>query len=314
MAEMKEEKRIIAIPFAYIEGMNSGANMRKETAFDYYLQNICVAAASAKHCNPRYTVALVTNLKEESIPSQYTETLRRHHVQFIERPYDRFLFPLDYRWALAFYKLCALSYLTEMDFDKICYLDADVYVQGSLDDAWKVCTDHLVLYDIAHGKRSVNKELSDEIKAFLHCEDTDGYKHFGGEFFMANEDDAKRFVAEAQEVYRRMIETGFRTMKGDEFILCIVGKKMDDRISDAGSYTFRFWTGWKYRLVHDIYRKDPVAILHLPDEKVYGLPYLYRRYIKKGKIPENRVVWKKCRLNGLTAKDRLRMLRASLKK
>lgn len=305
-------RNIIAVPFAFDEKMNTGANIQKETAFKAYLQGICVAAASAKAHNPQCTVAVITNLSEDMIPKEYREALRLHGVEIIIKPYDRFRFPADYKWSLAFYKICALSYLIETNYDNICYFDADVFVQGSLDNAWKDSSNNLLLFDTKHGKKPVEDPFAKEIKDFLKVDNTDGFKHYGGEFFMANNADAKQFVAYAQDVYKRMIDSGFRTVRGDEFILCLAGKQMEERIQYAGDYIRRYWTSYNYRMINDTYKT--VAILHLPDEKMFGLPYLYEKYIKSGQMPEASVVWKKCRLTGIPFGDKLRKLRTDLMK
>lgn len=308
------EKNIIAVPFAYEDGMNTSVNIDPASALNIYLQNLCVATASAKRHNPGCTVALVTNISEEDLPSEYKNVLKQHGVEIIVKPFDRFRFPADYRWSLAFYKLCALSYLSEAGYDKICYLDSDVYVQGSLDGAWKECDDALLLFDIKHGREKMNEDFGIEVKDLLKLENPAQFTHYGGEFFMASAENAKRFAHIAEEVYDKMVKNQFRTSKGDEFILCVAAEKTDQKIKNAGSFVRRFWTGWNFRMVNDSYRVNPVAVLHLPEEKNEGLPVIYRKYIKNGNIPDNETVWKICRLNGLPLKDKLRKIKASLSK
>lgn len=305
-------KNIIAIPFAFEKDMNTGVNVSQSNALGCYLQSVCVAAASAKYHNPECTVAVVTNLEKNDFPSGYREVLSKHNVEIMERPFDRFRFPSGYRWSLAFYKLCALSYLSEMGFDNICYLDADVFVQGSLDEAWKECSGRLLLFDIKHGSGEIAPEFMEEIKAFLKTEKPENPVHYGGEFFLGDKSSVKCFLELANEVFEKMINESFVTNRGDEFILCIAAMRMTDRIKSTSKYIRRFWTSWHFRMISHAYHIDPVAILHLPDEKNDGLLTLYRNYIVKGAIPENSIVWKKCHLKSLSFKNRVWKLRASL--
>ena len=307
-----KSKSVIAIPFAYEKDMNTGVNVSKSNALGFYLKSVCVAAASAKYHNPDCTVAVVTNLKKSDFPSENSDVLKKHGVEIIERPFDRFRFPSGYRWALAFYKLCALSYLSEMDFDNICYLDADVYVQGSLNDAWEECSGRLLLFDIKHGSGEIAPEFLNEIKAFLKTDEPDNPVHYGGEFFLGDKAGVRRFLEIANEVYEKMIEESFVTNRGDEFILCVSAMRMTDGIKSTSKYIRRFWTSWHFRMISPAYHIDPVAVLHLPDEKNDGLLRLYQRYIVRGAIPENRIVWRICHLKSLSFKNRRWKLRASI--
>ena len=298
-----KEKRIIAIPFAYEEGMNTGVNTSAKNAAEEYLQCACVAAASAKHHNPDCTVALVTNISSEML-APYSDVLKLHGVEIIEAPFDRYRFDKDYRWALAFYKLCALEYIAELGYDKLCYFDSDVYVQGSLDRAWEECEGSILLLNFLNRNGKGYHIMCDELTAFTGSTEPMRITFYGGEFFMADAETARRFTEEAHAIFDKMIADGFKTTKGDEFILNLAAERMKDRVKSARAYIFRFWTGPGYRLVPDSYRVDPVAVLHMPDEKNHGLPILYRKYIVKGELPENSRVWKVCRLNGITLKDR----------
>lgn len=66
-------------------------------------------------------------------------------------PYDEFCFPAEYTWSLAFYKLCVLKHLCAEGFEKLIYLDTDVYIQGNLESIWREVEQKILLYDINHG-------------------------------------------------------------------------------------------------------------------------------------------------------------------
>ena len=38
-----------------------------------------------------------------------------------------------------------------MKYESICYMDTDVYIQGSFDAIWTECRQNIMLYDINHG-------------------------------------------------------------------------------------------------------------------------------------------------------------------
>ena len=77
-----------------------------------------------------------------------------------------------------------MKHLCECDYDTICYMDADVYIQGGFDAIWKECEENILLYDINHGLNTKDYiELCDEVEKF-----NGGYgliTHYGGEFFTA---------------------------------------------------------------------------------------------------------------------------------
>lgn len=313
-SETSSEKRIIAIPFAFEDGVNSGANLNKSEALGIYTKNMCVAAISAKHCNPDCTVAIVTNICEEKLDSEYLDVLRRNDIELIVRPFDKFCFSKDYPWSLAFYKICALNYLTEAGYDKICYLDADTYTQGSINKAWKECEDGLILFKLRKIDRENNEVFYNELQAFYGEKTEKTYYHYGGEFFLANNDDAKQFLKLAQNIYQKMIDDGFITKKGDEFIVSLTANETTIPIKHAGKYIHRYWTSLRDRNVPDNYRNNPVAILHLPAEKEVGLIQLYNKFFKKGVIPERELVWKICSLDGLSPRNRMIKLYLAVKR
>lgn len=297
--------RIIAFPFAFQANMNSGVNIRKEKALETYLKNICVAAISAKHYNPDCFVAFVTSLDSKDIPDFTTQLLQGHGVEIIHIPFDRFCFEPDYPWSLAFYKLCALSHLIEKGFDSICYLDADVFIQGSFDPIWKECRQNLLLYDINHGLQTENyRQICSEFAAFSGWKEPEYITHYGGEFFCADLPRAREFHAIAEKIYKEMLSQHFRTTKGDEFIVSLSANAMKGSVKNAGAYIFRFWSGVRFHLVSTCYLYNAVTVLHLPAEKERGMTRLYNRFISKGRFPANETVWRVCRLSRQPILDR----------
>ena len=165
---------------------------------EVYLKNASVALISAKQYNPECEVALATNMARENIPDEFLRIFDDWKIKILEIPFDDFRFPGNYTWALAFYKLCALKKLTDMEYDSICYLDTDVYIQGDFDAIWAECKQNIMLYDINHGLNTRDYVLLlDEIE---HYTGRRNYvTHYGGEFFAASSENAKSFVDRCEE-------------------------------------------------------------------------------------------------------------------
>ena len=298
------KQNLICVPFAFKEDANSGVNVKGDK-YNVYLKNACVALCSAKYYNPECEVALVTNISSHRIAKEYTDVLNKFGVSIIEIPFDSFVFPGNYLWSLAFYKLCVLKHLSERDYANICYMDTDVYVQSNMDCLWQECEQNIMLYDINHGLQVEDYNII--------CEEFETYfgsknylTHFGGEFFAANSENAKSIVISLESVYNNMIKNNILTTKGDEFILSIAADTMRESVKNAGAYIYRFWTSPGFRLVSTSFEYNPIMILHLPNEKNKGIIKLYHSFIRKGKIPSNNTVWRKCRLNSFCLLDRIK--------
>lgn len=301
---MNCSKNIICVPFAFKEGANTGVNIRGD-AYSVYLKNACVALGSARFNNPDCEVALATNIASNLIPKEYLDVLEKFQVSVLEIPFNNFVMPDNYLWSLAFYKLCVLKELSIRNYKNICYLDTDVYIQGSFDFLWDECEQNIMLYDINHGWQVKDyKIICEEFDKFIG--EKKSLTHYGGEFFAASLQGTKLFVSILENIYLRMIKNGFITTKGDEFLVSLSAESIKERVKNAGAYIYRFWTAPGFRLISTCYEYNPVMVLHLPNEKNRGMLKLYKRYIQKGKIPSKRKVWKICRLSSLGFFDRLK--------
>ena len=282
-------KNLIFIPFAFKTGVKTGANIhKKENGVDIYCKNLCVSLVSAKRQNPNDDVALVTNL---DIPKDYEAILSKNNIMTIKIPFDEFVFDKDYKWGLAFYKLCALSHIVrEYDYDNYAYMDADTYVQRSFENIWKECEYSILMYDINYGLH-----IKDYGRICAQLKDFDEKltypTQYGGEFFAANRKSATQFSEECMRVYKQMIERKFVTTMGDEFIATVAANNMKKDMKNAGAYIFRFWTG-SFRYISTCYEQNAIAILHVPDEKEGGMVKLYDKYIRKGKTVKREKVHK----------------------
>jgi len=289
---------IICIPFAFEQNKISRGhqiNKDNEAVISRYLEDACVACASAKHYNPNDRVLFVTNMEKAKIKASIRRCLEDHGVEIHTIPYSSFVFDDQYAWSLAFFKLCAFEYISTLEFDCCCYMDSDVFVKRSFDTIWEECAQHIMLYDTMHGLYNQgNASLWEEVQLF--CGERKLITHWGGEFFAANKENALIILDAMRRIYQRMITEGFVTKRGDEFILSLAADECKQLVKNAGAYVMRIWTTVKYRLVSNAYRHEDMVVLHMPIEKSLGLRKIYRKYVSKGKIPTNEKVYRLCHL------------------
>ncbi len=290
----------------------TGANIRdaekkRNLVKDVYLKNCSVALISAKWRNKNDDVAFVTNLIESEIPIKYRSLLKENDILIWHVPFQSFVFPSDFSWGLAFYKLCALKELVcekYEEYQNLCYLDSDVYISGSLDNIWQECNQHILLYDILHGLNDIN--YNHFLKDVCNLYDDKGIiTHYGGEFFASNMENAKKFISECEAIYRDIKEKNLKFSCGDEFITSLAADSLKTNIHNAGAYCGRYWTGSYYRSFQAY--KDGV-IWHVPAEKQRGMLKLYSRYISKGKIPPNENVARILHLNHQGTVDKIKKI------
>lgn len=297
---------LICIPYAYDKNKNSGVNLSKNcNTIGIYLKNAAVALFSAKHFNPDCAIAFATNLTRQELPSEFLELVDKWQILVFEIPFDDYVFSGDYPWSLAYYKLCVLQKISNMEYQAICYCDTDVYVQGSFEAIWQECDQHIMLYDIDHGLHTPDYvSLCDEVAEYF-CRQK-FITHYGGEFFAATTENARAFSEMCKEIYTEMVKRNIVTRKGDEYILSIAADKMKVNIKNAGAYIYRFWTGRNFRLISTCYKYNRIPILHVPNEKESGMISLYNRYIKHGFIPNDQQVWKELRINRIPLIDKVK--------
>lgn len=244
--------------------------------------------SAKKNCKDETDVALVTNME---VPTSYKNVLEQAGVKVVRCEFDHFNFDGKYTWSLAFYKLCALKYASEkLDYDNYAFMDSDVYVQTDFSDIWKECQQKIMLYDICHGLQVDDYQIFlKEVSDFTGKESL-GVTHYGGEFFAANKENAKLFVAECMTIYQDIMEKHFQTSCGDEFITSLAAARMDGKVRNAGAYVYRYWTR-RFHLMSTNYEYNPVAVLHVPQEKDFGMLRIFDKYIVHGKLPSQKKVW-----------------------
>lgn len=311
-----EKRGLIIVPYAHKEGFKIGANVRNlDRAVDMYMKNCCVACASAQMNTCENTdVVFVSNIVP---PEPYKSILERIGIKIIRQEFDVFNFGGSYSWSLAFYKLCAIFHVIQcFDYDYYAYLDSDVYVQGDFENIWRECDSSVMMYDINHGLHVQNyRDLLAEIRSFEKLSSLNFNEfpvHYGGEFFAANKDSARRFVQECEKIYNKMTAISFVSHHGDEFITTLAAANMCG-VKNAGAYVCRFWTR-SFRLLSTCYEFNPVVVLHVPGEKEFGMIKVFRKYIVKGRLPQRSELHRILHLKNPSLRTRLIPLFRKLRK
>ena len=306
-----DKRKLIMIPYAEIDGYFTGTNMSgNDNRVDIYLKNCSVACISAiKNAGEDTDVMLVSNI---DIPDPYFRQVKKEGVIIQKCPFNCFDFGSKYTWSLAFYKLCAFYHISrECDYDYYCYLDADVYVQGSFKHIWQEAEQHIMLFDLGHGLNITQyTNVLIDFNKFLNKNLL--ITQYGGEFVATNRSDAILLSDVCLEIYHEMLDRNITTTQGDEFILSLAASKLKEKIKHAGAYIFRFHTG-QFRIVPMRYIFNPVSVLHIPYEKNYGFVKIYNYYARKFQLPKTEKVWRMLHLKHCSIRTVCSLIKTKVK-
>ena len=262
-----------------------------------YEKNILVALASAKRKNPEDEVALITtDMPGEPLAGE----LSRAGVKVLLHPFDTYVMPEDFRWKLAFYKLCALTWAASLpEYERILLLDSDTLTMEPYGDLWKEADEGLMLFPLGHTWSHPDRQPIRETYRILFPQEEDldptgrteplnDPIQYGGEFVCGRREQMTDFTEICLQLYQRILQAGDRIPKeiGDECILSIAAgiynRKL--RVRDACAYVYRYWTDAFYLVATNTFQ-NPVCIWHLPAEKDRGILYLYAYYRRHGDFP-----------------------------
>lgn len=277
--------------FAFKEDFQSSMQLTgnmDEEKLAIYMENIFVSLKSAALHNPQDDVMLVVNGK---VPERFREQFAEENIKIKEIPFDRFVMPKNFVWALAFFKLCALSYVAETEnYENFLLLDTDTLTVETYQEMWQECETGVILYPLGHSYHHHDRERIRADYERLY-EEPLNLVHYGGEYICGSRRAVGRFADECAAVYARMKEKDFQIddHTGDETILSIAAARTRTEIIAAVPYIYRYWTNAFY-LVSTNTLYNPVCIWHLPDEKEHAMRYFYRYYKKNGHFPNK----KKC--------------------
>ena len=286
-------KSLIFCAYADDESMKSGENIKKITdRKSLYLKNAVVALVSAKINNPLCDVGLVTNI----IPDDdYKSLLARHDIKIYYEKFDEFRFADDYKWGLAFYKLCALKKIMNYNYDRYLFLDADTYTQSNFDDLWEETDYNIMLHNHIHRLTIPDcKKYNEEVEKF--CGMTQPITNYSGGFIAGSDILLSRFMKTCCEIFDEMIEKNFYTSFGDEFILRLAAERMKENIKEANAYIETFWTSYSFYLTTTRYKYNAISIFHLPNEKNSGLKKVFKYIKNKEKLPDKGKFYALCNI------------------
>lgn len=282
------KKSLIFVAFANSDEANTSVNIKNDSdRRAIYYKNAVVALISAKRNNPDCDVAFVTN---HAVPSQYMNLLTENGILSIDCPFTSFRFKDDYPWCLAYYKLCALKEVLELNYDDYLMIDSDVFVQNNISMLWNWTPDYLVMSDTDE----TTEKWQNEMHSYLGNQIS--IPHWGGEFIAGSHAILSRFVNVCELICGQMIERNFTTIHGDEFIESIAIHTGDFNMKHAGMFVYRFWTRTSYR-VKTVLPKGGISVLHVPAEKEYGMLGIYKYILSKNKIPSQRKAQKMLHLH-----------------
>lgn len=273
---------LICIPFAYDANKNSGKNIdTKLDIEELYIKCSIVSLISAKTNNPDSEVAFATNinLKEDLIA-----LLNKHNIKVLHIDYDCFLFPSNYPWSLAFYKLCVMKHILDLGiYSKTIFIDCDTFCQLPATSIWEECNEKILISDTQEALS--NKNYSRFRTEAINFGTIDKYlTHYCGCFIAFNNDNGKIFIDKCFEIYNKMIKQKFITYTGDEFIISLSSTYFPNLVKTGNMYCQTFWTG-VFRMMSSRYLFNPVIFLHCPNEKKHGFETIFRKYKKYKGIP-----------------------------
>lgn len=281
------KRNVICNAFAFQEDYGTSMQMggkADKALLEVYMKNIFVSLRSAKLQNPQDDVLLLTNA---AVPDKYQKLFYENEIKIQVIPFEDFVMPKEFNWALAFFKLCALQHMAEQsEYEKVLLLDADTITMHSYDELWQEAEQGILLYGVGHTINHHDRLLIRSDYQTLYPDGQENIVHYGGELVGGTRRELQQFVKICGQVYNTIRESGFAVSKktGDETILSIAAAKAD-RVVDAAPYLFRFWTE-EFYLVSTVTVSNPVAIWHIPSEKRTGFIRMFRYYRRHRTFPE----------------------------
>ena len=271
-----------------MNGWDSG-NLKTTNNYEIYLKNAFVCLKSAKNNNPNTRCILFVNKQPEE---KYSKLFQNNDIEIMELPFSYFVFDKNYKWALAYYKLNVLQFLSEgfVPFDNLIMLDNDVYIKSSLDQVFQDCEKRILLYDIGRRLNSPEYEaFYNDLKAF-YSSDAFPIILYGGEFIATNKSNLIEMMSCLKELYKTIKENNISIQSGDEFLISLFAEHRRDLIMNSANYIGRYWTGM-YRIHSENSGYDYVKILHCPSEKSFGFLKIFK-HLSKNKIITNKQAYR----------------------
>lgn len=280
---------VIASAFAFREEYGCSMQLTKKSdteKIQLYMKNLVVALCSAKLHNPEAEVMLITN---RAVDAAYQAQLESAGIVIREVPFDDYEMPKRFPWALAFYKLKALTYLASQDYEEILLIDNDTVTVANFAELWREAAQGLLLYPVNHSFDHQDRAFIRQDYEVLYPKEQRNIVHYGGEFIAGTRTTIAAFMEICHSVYERIVAEKYPVKEniGDETVLAIAAAIYKEKqiVYEAGAYLFRYWTEKNFYLVSTNTFYNPVCIWHIPSEKDRGFLLLYNWYTKKGSFP-----------------------------
>lgn len=271
--------RAIIESVAWDEGKATGANVYKGKGPRPYFESAAVSLWSAKKSNPDWDAVLVTNT---DVPSDVAKVLSNFGTKVVKQPFEKFSFPFDLPWHLAYYKLCALdAVVAACTYESLCMLDTDTWVRKSLDELIEA-SGGVSMIDLHASMADENRQIMDgDLDALGIKASSEATPFYGGELICGRTKALQSLLDGCLQIHEAMVSSGYSSKRGDEFLIyaCASTGHLPS-VVPANPYIARCWTGRYY----SVPRWEGLSVLHLPAEKVYSFPWAYKRLAKVGKI------------------------------
>ena len=287
-------KNLICTAFSFKEGYETSTQTGKKASLDtteMYMKNIYVSLTSAKVHNPDADVALFVN---RPVSEQWEAKLTQNDISVRVCPFDEYAVPKEFRWALAFYKLCVLDHIVSShdlfdNYGHVLLMDNDTYTTGPYDDLWSEADMGVLLYNVGHSFSHKDREVirQDFLKFFEKEAKERAITHYGGELVAGSMAHLRDFMGTCRKVFDTMTKDPHLSMDklaGDETVWSVAAAVTDVPVINACPYIFRFWTE-KFYLVSTVTVSNPVCIWHLPSEKNTGFIRMYGYYNRHLSFP-----------------------------
>lgn len=281
---------IIIVPFAFDDNAATGSNIKKrEKAVEIYLQNATVATISLKKNNDGCEVVFVSNI---AFDNEYIELMKKEGVNIKLIPFDCYRFRDNYPYCLSFYKLCVLRHYIDSKYKKIVLIDADTYCHGSLNSIWRNLSESAIAYDRLGSTLQIPESFPFYYYKLIS---KDRVPRVGGEFLAFDKPALIDFVNNCDQIFDNMVSNNISITSGDEFISSHAFAMMKNVYLFGGRYIQRLETRF-YRSICKLAQLEITPIMHMPGEKNRGLKLVYKYYLKKHKMPSNKLVYRFCHI------------------
>lgn len=253
------------------------------SVMECYLKNAFVCLKSCLETTPNIDAALFVNF---NVDEKYRKLYSDNGIKIIELPFDKYVHPKEFNWALVNYRICCLDYAVHnLDYNAYLALDTDVYCVDDLTELFSEMEYGVTMHNIGH--RLSHKDRQEIIATTpLYFGERVDIVHYGGELLGGTRDKLTEFIEKWQDVFEKTYDAVIEKKIykfNDEYISSMVAHTMP--IRQATPYIYRYWTIRDYFLICNNWKFNSVCLWHLPVEKKRGMYKLFNYYNKHGHFP-----------------------------